>query len=150
MLFPLPEPLFLQFDLFRKPLSQQFLLLLELWIINLFDLWFSEFSSFHLSLSVSFIMCFFRRSDEIEHVDAKEESSKFLEVAVFFVFDYKKKDFAIVSDKPGIGDAVQRYSTWLSLTLGHTPQVLPSLDHPSISRLDIIRTSDDRERHRFL
>jgi hypothetical protein len=52
MLLPLPEPAFLQFDLFGEPLPEHLLFLLELWVVDLLDFWFSEFTSFHLSKSV--------------------------------------------------------------------------------------------------
>jgi len=46
-----------------------------------------EFPSFHLLQPVVLIMRFFTRVDEIQHVGTNEERTKFLEIAMFFVFD---------------------------------------------------------------
>jgi hypothetical protein len=87
MLFPLPEPRFLQLDLLRKPLPQQFLLFLELGVIQLLDLCFPEFTRLHLRLAVGFVVRFFGGGDEVEHVYAEEEGSEFAEITVVLVVD---------------------------------------------------------------
>jgi hypothetical protein len=87
MLLPLPEPAFLQFDLFGKPLPEHLLLLLELRVVNLLDFWFSEFTSFHLSKSVRLVVRLFGRCDQVKHVGSDEEGSKFLEITMVLVLD---------------------------------------------------------------
>ena len=57
MLLPLPEPALLQFDLFGKPLPEHLLFLIELWVVDLLDFWFSEFTGLHLCKSVRLVVC---------------------------------------------------------------------------------------------
>jgi len=87
VLLPLPEPAFLQFDLFGKPLPEHLLFLLELWIVDLLDFWFSEFTGFHLSKSVRLVVRLFSRGDQVKHVGSDKEGSKFLEITMVFVLD---------------------------------------------------------------
>ena len=88
MLLPLPEPAFLQFDLFGKPLPEHLLFLFELWVVDLLDFWFSEFTSFHLGKSVGLVVRLFGGGDQVEHVHAEEQRTEFSEVAVILVVDY--------------------------------------------------------------
>lgn len=87
MLLPLPEPAFFELDLLGKPLSKHFLLFLEFGVIDLLDLWFPEFTRFHLSESVGFIVVLFGRGDEVQHVGSDKQGSEFLEIAVFLVLN---------------------------------------------------------------
>jgi len=87
MLLPLPEPAFLQFDLFGKPLSEHLFFLLEFRVVNLLDFCFPEFTSFHLSKSVRLIVCLFGRGDQVKHVCSDQEGSEFLEITMFLVLD---------------------------------------------------------------
>lgn len=87
MLFPLPEPAFFQFDLLGKPLPEHFLFLLELWVVDLLDFWFSKFTSFHLCKSVGLVVCLFGGGDQIKHVGSDQERSEFLEITMVLILD---------------------------------------------------------------
>jgi hypothetical protein len=87
MLFPLPEPGLLHLDLFGEPLPKDLLLLLELRVVVLLDLGFTEFAGLHLALPVAFVMTFLGSGNEVEHVGADQKRSKLLEVAVILVLD---------------------------------------------------------------
>jgi hypothetical protein len=87
MLLPLPEPAFLQFDLFGESLPEHLLFLLELWVVDLLDFWFPEFTSFHLSKSVRLVVRLFGRGNQVKHVGSDKEGSEFLEITVVLVLD---------------------------------------------------------------
>lgn len=89
MLLPLPKPSLLHLDLLRKPLSQQLFLLLELGVVQLLDLGLAKLARLHLRLAVGLVVRLFGRGDEVEHVYPEEKGSKFTEVAVVFVVDWK-------------------------------------------------------------
>lgn len=59
MLLPLPKARFLSLDLLREPLSQCFLLLLELRVIQLLHLRFAKLARLHLRLTVVLVVKFF-------------------------------------------------------------------------------------------
>src|SRR5579862_9315512 len=63
-------------------------------------------------------MLFFGRLNEIQHVSPNQETSQFLEIAVFLVFD-----------------------------LCDTPEILSSLDDLAFGSLDIFITADDGKGH---
>ena len=56
MLLPLPEARLLRLDLFREPLPESLLFLLELGVVEFLDLGFTEFTCLHLLLSVVLVV----------------------------------------------------------------------------------------------
>lgn len=87
MLLPLPESGFLCLDLFRETLSQRFLFLLELRVLELAGLLFAKLADFHLRLTVVLVVQFLRCRDEVKHVGADEKRSQFAEVAVVLILN---------------------------------------------------------------
>jgi len=87
MLLPLPETRLFQLDLLGEAFSQHLLLLFVFGVVNLSDFWLSEFTRLHLGETVRFVVGFFRRGDEVEHVGSDEQAAKLLEVAVLLVFN---------------------------------------------------------------
>jgi hypothetical protein len=87
MLLPLPEPSFLHLDLLSESFPQELFFLLELGVVELFDLGFTELPGLHLSLTVSFVMRLFGRRDKVEHVNPEQERTEFTEITVVLVVD---------------------------------------------------------------
>jgi hypothetical protein len=139
MLLPLSKSSFLHLDLLRKPLSQQLFLFLELGVVELLDLGLAKLARLHLGLTVQLVVRLFGGGDQVEHMHAEEQRTEFSEIAVILVVDYT------VQKKMSVG------YPWGSLsapparlhTFGHSPKIFSTLDDPSISGLDILRTSDD-------
>lgn len=118
LLLPLSEPVLLNLDLLRKPLSQRLFLLLELRVIKLARSRLAEFASFHLLGAVSFIVRFLGGVDEIQHMSSDQNRAQLLEVAVVFVLDFC-----------------------------YAPAVLAALDNAAVGGLDIFLGSDHGEWH---
>ena len=91
MLFPLPEPRFLKLDLLRESLTQQLLFFLEFGVVQLLDLCLAKLARLHLRLAVRFIVRFFGRRYQVEHVHAQQEGTEFTEIAVGFVVDCERR-----------------------------------------------------------
>lgn len=87
MLLPLPETGLLGLDLFGESLAQLFFLLLELGVVQLLHLWFTEFTRFHLLLTVILIVGVFRRRDEIQHMRSDKQGTELLEVTMVLVLN---------------------------------------------------------------
>lgn len=118
LLLPLPEPCLLLLDLFREPLAQVLLLLLELGIVELSRTSLAELAGFHLGCAICLIVLLLGGVDEIEHVGANEDASEFLEITMLLV-----------------------------LNLGHTPRILATLDNTTIRSLHILLTTNHSEWH---
>lgn len=130
MLFPLSESGLLQLDLFSKPLPQRFLFLAVLWIIQLFNLWFAKFASFHLREAVGFIVLFFRGGNQVKHICADKKGSELFEVTVVFILNCR-----LVSQR--------LMTTQIRFTFCNTPQVLSTLDNPPVRCCDILGTTNN-------
>lgn len=118
MRLPLTEARLLELDLLCEAAAQGLLLLAVLWVVELLDLWLTELASLHLLLPVVLVVSFLCRGDQVEHMGADEEGSQLLEIAMLLVFD-----------------------------LGHTPQIVASLDQPSVSCLHVFCGAYDGEGH---
>ena len=119
VLLPLPEARLLGLDLLREPFPERLLLLLELGVLELARLLLAELARLHLRLAVVLVVEVLRRRDEVQHVRADEERAQLAEVAVVLVLD-----------------------------LGHTPEVLTTLDNAAVGRRHVLRRTDDGEGHR--
>ena len=118
LLLPLSEPLFLDLDLLGEALPENLLLLLELGVVQLSRSSLPKLPSLHLRRSIGLVVLLLGGVDEIQHMRADEDRTKFLEVAVGFIFN-----------------------------LGHTPRVLTALYVSIFGDLDILFGPDDGERH---
>lgn len=87
VLFPLPEPRFLQLDLLGELLAQVFFLFFVFWIVELAHFGLAVLACFHLSLAVRLVVLLFGGVDEIEHMCADQKRAELLEVAMLLVFD---------------------------------------------------------------
>lgn len=137
MLFPLSESRFFALDLFGKPFPQGFLFLFELGVVELLDLWFSEFASLHLLLPVVFVMGFFGSRNEVEHVGSDKEGTKLFEVTVCLVFNLDNDE----QKKKKAKECIR--------TFGNTPEIFTSFDNSAVSSLYVLSRTDDRERDRL-
>lgn len=88
LLLPLSEPMLLDLDLLREPLSQRLFLLLELRVVQLAGSRLAELASLHLLGAVGFVVRFLSGVDEIQHVGSDENRAQLLEVAVVFILDF--------------------------------------------------------------
>ena len=91
MLFPLPESGFLRLDLLGKLLPECLFFFLELGVVAVTRLGFAEFAGLHLLLAVVLVVKFFGCGDEVEHVRANQEGSKFPEIAVILILNCRWK-----------------------------------------------------------
>lgn len=120
LLLPLPKPLLLDLDLLGKPLPQRLFFLFELRVVQFPRPRLAKLPRLHLRGAVHFVVVFFRRVDQVEHVRADEDGAQFLEVAVVFIFD-----------------------------LGYAPGVLATFDCAAVGRGDVALRADDAEGHRL-
>ena len=118
LLLPGAEALLLHLDLFRESFPQSFFLLLELGIVQFAGSNLARLPRLHLLRSIRFIVNFFCRMNEIEHVSSNENGTELLEIAVVFIFN-----------------------------LCYSPCVLASFAGASIACLDIFLGPNDREWH---
>ena len=118
LLLPRPESLFLDLDLFRKPLPQRLLLFLELGVVELPRPRLAKLPRLHLLRTVCLVVVLLGRVDEVEHVRSDEDGAELLEVAVLLV-----------------------------LHLGHTPGILTTFDGAAVAGLDISFGANDAEGH---
>jgi hypothetical protein len=118
LLLPLSEPVLLNLNLLREPLSEILFLFLELGVIELSRSGLAELAGLHLLGAVGFVVRFFGGVDEIEHVGSDENRAQLLEIAVVFILDF--------CDTPG---------------------VLATLDDTAIACLHILLRADDGKRH---
>lgn len=118
LLLPLPEPLLLDLDLFREPLAQRLLFLLELWVVQLPWPCFAELARLHLLCAVRLIVRLFSCVDQVKHVRANEDGAQLLEIAVLLVLD-----------------------------LSNTPGILATLDVAVVGGRDVALGTDNGEGH---
>ena len=118
LLLPRTESTLFDLDLLGESLTERFLFLLELGVVELPWSSFAEFAGLHLLSAIGFVVVLLGGVDEVEHVSADEDGAKFLEVAVFLIFDF--------CDAPG---------------------VLTALDDAAVMSLDILLAADDGEWH---
>lgn len=118
LLFPLSETLLLDLDLLGEALSESFLLLLELGVVELSGTGLAEFAGLHLLGTVGLVVQLLGGVDEVEHVCSDQDGAELLEIAVVLV-----------------------------LNLSNTPRVLATLDNTTITSLDILLGTNDSEGH---
>lgn len=87
LLLPFAESLFFLLDLLCECFSQCFFLLSVPSPERSLRFRFSKLAVCHLLLSIIFIVYFFGRRDQVEHVRAYQEVSQLLKVAMLLVFD---------------------------------------------------------------
>jgi hypothetical protein len=87
MLFPLPEPGFFGLDLLGEAFAESLLFFFELGVVWLLDTSLSEFASLHLLETIILVVRILGGVDEIQHVRADQERTKFTEVAMVLVFN---------------------------------------------------------------
>ena len=85
VLFPLPEAGLLGLDLLGEPPAELFLLLLELWVVELLHLALAVLARLHLLLAVVLIVALLSSRDEVEHECPDEQRAQLAEVAVILV-----------------------------------------------------------------
>ncbi len=118
LLLPLSEALLLDLNLLGETLAESLLFLLVLGVVQLARSGFAKLASLHLLSAVGFVVEFFCRMDEIQHVGADQDRAELLEIAVVLVLD-----------------------------LGNTPRVLSPLDNATVGGLHILLRADHGERH---
>lgn len=117
LLLPLPETLLLDLDLLGKALAKGLLFLLVLGVVELAGSGLAKFASLHLLSTVGLVVELLCRVDEVQHVGSDQNRAQLLEIAVVLVLD-----------------------------LGNTPRVLTSLDDATVSRLNVLLGTNNRER----
>jgi hypothetical protein len=118
LLLPLSESVLLNLHLLSESLPQALFLFLELGVVELSWSSLAEFACLHLLSTVGFVVCFFGRVDEVQHVGSDQDRAKLLEIAVVFILDF-----------------------------GNTPGVLTSLDNAAIASLDVLLGANDGKWH---